>query len=202
MWKRNTTTGTAIVYKNSKNENIVLDYKLDGDIVSEFSNNYTKMFQVNKMEHCFLQRLNILVNNQGTLMLKKIKFDYTKLKDNTIYKIRFFAVYRTVFYENYDDSIYILNNGETITACDEGFYVIDCKETTSNKIDSVEPKFGDFVHIYDHIGDNFIRGVVIKRINALGKYLIITDKNTKGEHLNIERFIKKGSPQKDSYAYL
>lgn len=198
MWRKNTVCGTAIVYKVSNEENIVLDYKLDGDIREDKM--FTNIFNISRMNVGLLQKMNIL-KNRGC-GLKKEAFNYTKMKNDTKYIIRFYAVYDWVVYENYDDRILILNNGKTITACDNGFYVIDYEETTNITIDNIEPKFGDFVTVYNYRTDEFIKGVVIKKVGNIGKYLIITDKTSKSENLKCEKFIKLGEAKKDNYAYL
>lgn len=198
MWRKNTVCGTAIVYKVSNEENIVLDYKLDGDIREDKM--FTNIFNISRMDTGLLQKMNIL-KNRGC-GLKKEYFNYSEMKNDTKYIIRFYAVYDWVVYENYDDRILILNNGKTITACDNGFYVIDYKETTNIIIDNIELKFGDFVTVYNYCTDEFIKGVVIKKVDNIGKYLIITDKTSKGENLKCERFVKLGEAKKDNYAYL
>jgi len=197
MWNRNTTTGTAIVYKNSNKENIVLDYKLDGAVDESY------LFKVNKMDSSFLQHLQVLVPRYKDLSDHKVcYFNYNKLKDNTMYMIKFYVVYDWEVYEEYDGRIKILNDGKTITACSEGFYVISCEETISNKIDLNEPKFGDFVTVYNYRTDEFLRAVVIKRISPIGNYLIITEETKDGEYLELKKIIKTEKPKKDSFAYM
>ena len=198
MWRKNAVCGTVIVYKVSNEENIVLDYKLDGDIPEDKM--FTNIFNVNRMNVGLLQKMNIL-KDKGC-GLKKEAFNYAEMKNDTKYIIRFYAVYDWVVYENYDDRILILNNGKTITACDNGFYVIGYEETTNITIDNIELKFGDFVTLYNYCTNEFIKGVIIKKVDNIGKYLIITDKTSKGENLKCERFVKLGEAKKDNYAYL